>query len=93
MIAFVSLYSDKKEELNKFLSSFYNINLDIKNKNSWEKEYKNPIEIAEIIGAYIDNINNYKINMWISLDEGVMINITEKNGDDVIKYLYERFPY
>ena len=93
MIAFVSLYSDKKEELNKFLSSFYNINLDIKNKNSWEKEYKNPIEIAEIIGAYIDNINNYKINMWISLDDGVMINITEKNGDDVIKYLYERFPY
>ena len=93
MIAFVNLYSKKNGELNKFLSRFYNNNLEIEDKNSWEKEYNNPIEIAEIIGTFVDNIEDYEIDMWISLDEGVMIKINSKNADDIIKYLYERFPY
>lgn len=93
MISFVSLYSSKKGELNKFLSNFYNNDLNIDNKTSWERNYSNPIELAEIIGAFIDNIDDYEINMWISLDEGILIQITEKNADDIIRYLYERFPY
>ena len=93
MIAFVSLYSKKNGELNKFLSKFYNNNLNIEEQKNWEKQYKNPVEIAEIIGTYIDNIEDYDINMWISLDEGVMVKISLDNANDIIKYLYERFPY
>ena len=93
MITSVNLYSDIKGEINKFLSLFYDTDLEISNSLKWEKQYKNPVEIAEIIGTFIDNYENFKIHMWISLDNGVYINITERNANEVIKYLYERYPY
>ena len=37
MLVSVNLYSQKKGELNKFLSQFYNTNLGIENNLSWEK--------------------------------------------------------
>ena len=89
----VNLYSDKKGEVNKFLSSFYNSNLELEDNLKWEKEYANPIEIAEIVGTFIDNSDNFELNMWVCIDKNVYINITQDNADVVIKYLYERFPY
>lgn len=93
MIAIVSLYSDKKGEITRFLNKFYNTNSDIENDLKWEKKFNNPIEIAEIVGAFIDNKEDYQANMWVSIDKGVFINITENNANMFIKYLYERFPY
>lgn len=93
MIASVIFYSNEKGELNKFLSRYYETNLDIKDCLKWEKEYKNPIEMAELIGTFIDNNENFKINMWICLDEDIYINVTDINANEIIKYLYERFPY
>lgn len=93
MIATVNIYSNKKGEVNKFLSHFYNTDFELENNLKWEKEYANPIELAEIIGAFIDNLDEYILNMWICLDKNVYVNITNENADDIIKYLYERFPY
>ena len=93
MFVSVNLYSKKLGELNNFLSKFYNTNLEIYDDLSWEKKYNNPIEIAEIIDVFLDNIDDYFINMWICLDKNVYINVNEKNGNDIIKYLYERFPW
>lgn len=93
MLATVNLYSQKKGELNRFLSKFYNTNLNLENTNKWEKKYANPIELAEIIGTFIDNSDSYLLNMWICIDKGIFITITDDNADDIIKYLYERFPY
>ena len=89
----VNLYSEHSEELEKFLGSFYNSSFDINNELKWEHKYENPIEIAEIIGVFIDNSDDYKITMLVSLDSGVYINVTEKTADKLIKYLYERYPY
>ena len=93
MVTIVNLYSEKKGEINKFLSKFYNTNLQIDDTLKWEKFFNNPIEMAEIIGTFIDNKGDYNINMWISLDKDMFINVTEHNVNDIIKYLYERFPY
>lgn len=94
MDTIVNLYSDKPGEIPRFLSHFYNNNdLKLDNDLKWENRYSNSIEIVDIIGAFIDNKDNYKINMWISLDEGLFINVTENNSNEIIKYLYERFPY
>ena len=93
MIASVNFYSDIKGEINKFLSKYYETELDIPESLKWEKEYRNPVEIAEIVGTFIDNNEKYKINMWISLDNGIFINVTNNNANEIIKYLYERFPY
>lgn len=94
MDTIVNLYSDKPGEIPRFLSHFYNNNdFKLDNDLKWENRYSNSIEIVDIIGAFIDNKDNYKINMWISLDEGLFINVTENNSNEIIKYLYERFPY
>jgi hypothetical protein len=89
----VNLISENSYELEKFLSSFYNSSFDINDNLNWEHKYSNPVELAEIIGAYVDNLDNFNIVMWISLDKGVYINVTTDNADSLIKYLYERYPY
>lgn len=88
----ISLYSMEKTEIEKFLSHFYNEKIKLKT-DEWEKKYANPTEMAEIIGIFIDNNDKFRINMWVSIDEGFSINVTEHNADQIIKYLYERFPY
>ena len=93
MVTIVNLYSEKEGEINKFLNKFYNTNVNVLNSLKWEKEYNNPIEMAEIIGAFIDNKDKYNVNMWVSLDKGIFINVTENNVNELIRYLYERFPY
>lgn len=97
MKSFVKLYSDKKGEISKFLNEFYsssNISKNISlNALEWENIYENPVEISDIIGVFIENNDKYKINMWVSLDKDILFNVTEHNADDIIKYLYERYPY
>jgi len=93
MRAKINLYSNKKGELNKFLSLFYDTNLELEENLKWEKEYDNPIEITELIGTFIDNFEDFSLNLWISVDKDVFIQITLDNANDIIQYLYERFPY
>lgn len=81
-----------KNQIERFLSSYYGKKIVIK-EDKWEKAYENPVEMAELIGIFIDNNEKFNINMWISIDKGVFINVTENNANQIIKYLYERFPY
>ena len=89
----VNLFSELPGEVNKFLSRFYNTDLELKENLNWQKQYANPIEMAEIIGTFADNFDDFILNMWITLDKGVYIHVTDENANDIIKYLYERFPY
>ena len=93
MNAVVRLYSSEKDEINKFLSVFFNNDNSHINLLEWEKKYQDPVELTEIIGTFIDNNDKYSINMWISLDEGLFINVTDENADKIIRYIYERFPW
>ena len=93
MLARIRLQSKKIGEINNFLSKFYNTDLEINDKLKWEKTYENPIEMTEIIGIYADNQENFDIRMWISLDKDIFVKISNKNANDIIKYLYERYPY
>ena len=80
-------------EIKKFLDSFYSKNIVLQDELTWKKEFKNGTEIAEIIGVFIDNNYKFDINMWISLDTNFLINITEYNANQIIRYLFERDPY
>lgn len=93
MNSVVKLYSDKNGEISSFLKSFYQNNIDLLDDLFWQKEYQNPVEIADIIAALVENEEDYKINMWISLDKDLFINVTPNNADSVIRYLFERYPY
>lgn len=89
----VSLYSNKESEIKKFLDNFYGGDISIDNNLEWKNIYSNPIEIVDIIGTFIDNNDKYAINMWISLDADVLVNVTDNNADKIIRYLFERYPY
>lgn len=95
MSAIVRLYSEKNCEINNFLTKYNKkfLNDNCVNLLEWEKEFENPIEIADIIGIFIDNNHNFNINMWISLDKDFFINITDHNVNQIIRYLFERYPY
>ena len=101
MESIVKLFSNENGEIYKFLNKLYN-KTDIKSKNineytssmlEWENKYGNPVDMVDIIGVFIENKDEYKINMWVSLDEDVLINVTDHNADKIIRYLYERYPY
>lgn len=95
---FVRLYTNVNGEINRFLKSFYlateeilkDINNDIL---ELQIEFDNPVEMSDLIGTFIENKDEFKINMWICIDEDVLINVTNNNADEIIRYLYERFPY
>lgn len=93
MLASINLYSTKSGEIKNFLETFLEVPITLEDNLSWTKKYNNPIEIVDIIGSFIDNNYKYNIGMWISLDPGILINITDYNADLIIRYMFERFPY
>ena len=93
MKASINLYSTENGEIQRFLTSFYNKRIELENDLKWNTEFENPIEMNDMIGTFIENNDRYKINMWISLDKGIYVNVTDHNADKIIRYIYERFPY
>ena len=91
----VKLYINEQNEIFNFLKHFDKNLIDSLSTSDllWQKEYENALEIADMIGVLIENQEDYKINMWISLDKDLLINVTPQNADEVIRYLYERYPY
>lgn len=97
MESIVMLYSNTENEINRFLKCFFskkdNHVIEKNNLLEWKKKYQNPLEIVDMIGTFIENNDQYKINMWISLDKDVFINVTDQNADKLIRYIYERYPW
>lgn len=97
MKTFIRLYSNENGEITRFLEHFYHSSQNFNTKDisllEWEQSFENPVEMADMIGVFIDNVDDYKINMWVCLDKDILINVTKNNVDDLIRYLYERFPY
>ena len=89
----VRLYSNIQGEINKFLQEFYGSSFAKEADLEWEKVFEDPIEIVDIIGSFVENSDIYKISMWICIDEGCFIHVSDDNADEIIRYLYERFPY
>ena len=99
MYSSVKLYSNTDGEIFRFLSKYFTSSNTSQKQDftadilEWERIYQNPVEIATILGVYVDNIDKFDIKMWISLDKGYFIKITSNNADNIIRYLYERYPY
>ena len=86
----ISLYCENENILSCFLNKYYNKNLP----NTMEDiSFDNPIELVDLISIIIDNNDKYPISAWINLYEDIYIKITNSNVNEIIKYLYERYPY
>lgn len=89
----INFYSETTGEIKKFLEQYYSKNLNIDNDLIFQKEYDNPIDMIDIISCFVDNNNKFKMTLWISLDKDVYISVTDNNINNLIKYIYERYPY
>lgn len=89
----VNFYSDKKGEIRNFLEEYYSQKLILENELSWNKKFESPFKLIDLVSCFIDNRDNFNLNAWISLDKNVYICVTENNINDLIKYIYERYPY
>lgn len=85
----LNLYCKDQNELSSFLERFYNKKFE---KSIENITFDNPIEMVDLISTIIDNNDKYNISAWINLDEDIFIKISNSNLDDIIKYLYERYP-
>lgn len=92
MKGIVNLYSEISGEIKKFLNHFYSEEVEMTQDLFWEIAYDNPIDMIELVSCFIDNKDKFQINLWISIDNGVFINVTDDNLDNIIKYIYDRFP-
>lgn len=88
----VNFFSEIKGEIKKFLELYYSKNIFLNNELVYSKSFENPIDMIELISCFIDNNDKFKINLWISIDLNVYICVTENNLNNLIKYLYERYP-
>lgn len=93
MSAIVDIYSEKPNEIKNFIDKFYEDDITVENDLQYEIIFDNPVVVSDIISAFVDNNDKFKINMWLSLDKDVFINVTEHNVDKIIRYLFERYPY
>lgn len=93
MQAKVILLSYNCDEINNFLNKFYSDESNKNTSNSWQKDFGNPVEISEFIAAFADNDSSFDLSMWVSLDRDVFIKISPSNSNNIIKYLFERYPY
>lgn len=89
----INLFSEKKGEIKKFLEAFYSKQINLLDELVYKQEFESPIDMIDIISCFIDNNQNFQINLWISFDKDVYICVTENNLDSLIKYFYERYPY
>ena len=58
-----------------------------------KKNMKTLLKLQILYGTLAENQEDYHINMWVSLDPDLLINVTPNNANDIIRYLYERYPY
>lgn len=85
----LNLYCKDQNELSTFLERFYNKKFE---KSIENITFENPIEMVDLISAIIDNNDRYNISAWVNIDEDIFIKISNSNLNDIIKYLYERYP-
>ncbi len=86
----ISLWSTLQEEINRFLDSYYQSNVQYKEGSCrWMVDFFNPLDSIDMISALMDNTHNFNITMYIHMENGHLQRITENNYNDVIRGLIE----
>jgi len=88
----INLWSRKNGELKRFLESYYDRPVDVKeDAGEWTCTYVKPLDAVDMISAVIDNNDKYHLILCIQLDEGQMHFINSDNHNDIIKDMYNLF--
>jgi len=92
------LYASKPNEISCYLNQFFQVlemTKEIKKEDlfEWKFSYSNPLEFVDLVNFHQDYSEEFDVTLWISFDIDLFIHVTKENGDEIIRYIYERFPY
>ena len=88
----VNLWSRKIGDLKRFLESYFDREIDMReDTGEWSCIYGKPLEAVDIISAVVDNNDKYQVIICIQLDEGQMHLINSDNHNEVIKDIFNLF--
>ncbi len=82
----VSLCSEQRGEIRKFLEKYYDkqIALD-EDVEHWIYVYHKPVDAIDIISIVVDNRDKYDISLCVQIDAEELYPVTFENHNDVIK--------
>ena len=88
----INLVSEKRGELEQFLSNYFEKDMSVDSDTlEWTYTFRKPLDSVSMINAIIDNSDIYSFVPWISLDKDLFIKIEENNHNDLVKYIFNRF--
>ena len=88
----ITLLSQKPSELNNFLNSFFDKEVDVAEEAfMWSCIYKEPLASVNLISTLIDNNEKFKIEALISIGHFDSIKVSEENIEDLIKLMYFKY--
>jgi hypothetical protein len=88
----ISLWSTKQGELNRFLYSFYEKDMEVDcSSRRWVKSFFKPLDSVDMICALMDNIERYEVAMYLHMENGYLHRITDCNYEDVVRGLFEMY--
>ena len=94
----VKLYASKPNEIAGYLNKYFQT-LDIPKAMDkpdlleWQASYSNPWDLVDFVSYHQDQEDDFEVGLWICLDPSLYIQVTKENSDEIIRYIYERFPY
>lgn len=88
MLCTVSLISNCDGEISRFLSAYFNQNMNIKKETfKWSLICNSPFECLSLVTTVIDNNNQYNMQVVVSMPDLNGI-INDDNINQFVKYLY-----
>ncbi len=88
----ISLWTTKHGEINRFLDSFYEKDMDVDcSLRRWATDFYRPLDSVDMICALMDNSEKYDVAMYLHMDNGYLYKITSLNYEDVVKGLFEMY--
>lgn len=92
MPVIVNLLSSNEGTLKNFLDSFFEKNSKLdEDVVEWIGIYNKPLEAIDMMTAVIDNTEKYDIRLRVSMDAGLLVDVSQNNINDIIKFMFYRF--
>lgn len=94
----VKLYASKPNEITRYLNKFFQTleipkTMEQSDLVEWQGSYSNPLDLVDFVSYHQDQLDDFEVGLWICLDPSLYIQVTKENSDDIIRYIYQRFPY
>ena len=85
----ITLLSKKPCELNRFLVKYFDQKISVEEGTfRWSASFLNALDSSLLLATLVDNMEDYQIEAFISIEHQQNIEVCKENITGIIKYLY-----